>query len=173
MPLELEFPGMKSRNFKGPHWLEGGPWLGNHWLLREVPLKSVIRAFMGTENDCPEGLTLHSLEVTPELVQEVSDCICSNLWFCFLHSLMASELYGDYWFSFKVFVEESKPCHSQQILLNQDLFGLIYLEYKIPLLSCLVISGTKNITTLGISKWAQSDLFSSVPWTYLRSTCRF
>lgn len=65
---------------------------------------------------------------------------------------MVSELYGDYWFSFKVFIEESKLCYSQQILRNQDLLGLIYLEYKIPLLSCLVICGTKIMRTLGISK---------------------
>ena len=32
---------------------------------------------MGPENDCPEGLTPHNQEVTPESLQ-VSECICSK-----------------------------------------------------------------------------------------------
>lgn len=44
---------------------------------------------------------------------------------------------------------------SAQEILNQGPLGLIYLEYKIPLLSCLVIFGAKNRTPLDTSKLVQ------------------
>ena len=58
---------------------------------------------------------------------------------------------------------------SAQKILNQGLLGLIYLEYKIPLLSCLVIFGAKNMTPLDISKLAQQlDPSGFVPSIYFK-----
>lgn len=56
-----------------------------------------------------------------------------------------------------------------QEILKQGLLGLIYLEYKIPLLNCLVIFGAKNMTALDISKLAeQLDPSGSVPSIYFK-----
>lgn len=53
---------------------------------------------------------------------------------------------------------------SAQEILNQGPLGLIYLEYKIPLLSCLVIFGAKNRTPLDTSKLTQQlEPSGSVP----------
>lgn len=68
--------------------------------------------FEVTRGPANEGLTLHSLEVSrfPTASVQIFDIL--------LHYLIVSELYGDCWFSFKVFAEGSKLCSGQQILLT-------------------------------------------------------
>lgn len=87
-----------------------------------MPLKSQIRGHVGTASYCPEGFTLHSLEVTPKSVQGFPT-VSIQIFDILLHSLIISELHGGCWFSFKVFAEQSKLCSGQQILFNQGLAG--------------------------------------------------
>lgn len=186
MPIELEFPGMESRNLplKLPIDLGVQPgWETTDFQRLAPSLSPVIseRCLWSHWSEeatwermiCPEGLTLHNQEVTPESVQEVSIWICSNLWCCFA---CFDSIWALWWplgvFLWKCLQRVASSSSSQQTLPNQELLGLIYLKYEIPLLGCLVgIFGVKNMTTLEIPKLAQQlDLSSLVPWTYLRFT---